>query len=331
MAKKIATKATKKTNPVSAFGREWKTETAFAEEYGVNLTTLRTRVYKKGMSYEEAVAKPVKNYSEVTGNVVRAFGKTWKNQMAFAREFGINYDTLRRRINEGGMTYEEAVAKPVCKRMKFTDHCGQTFDSVAEAARYHGVSYSRLAGALKDGLNVEEAFKKAGETKPPVKDHLGRCYTSKVVMCNVYNISTRLFNRREKLGWDLERILTTPDHVTDHLGHAYATIGRMCEHWGVSQVTYTCRLKRGWSQERALTTPSPKNTEGVIRAAAVDAMISAQIQGNVSYIGMIKALMSKFSFDEREARDRINSFNLADASKVYELPEEELEKSKKSA
>lgn len=43
-----------------------------------------------------------------------------------------------------------------------------------------------------------------------VNDHLGNRYKSKAAMAQAYGLSKFVFDKREKAGWSLDRILTTP-------------------------------------------------------------------------------------------------------------------------
>ena len=43
-----------------------------------------------------------------------------------------------------------------------------------------------------------------------VVDHLGNRYKSKTAMAKAYRISKFVFDKREKSGWSLEKVLTAP-------------------------------------------------------------------------------------------------------------------------
>ena len=100
------------------------------------------------------------------------------------------------------------------------------------------------------------------------KDHLGKPFTSKKEMCDYWGIPTAVYFGRAKLGWPLEKILTTKvmtpqeagnsKQVTDHTGHTFPSVSEMCKHWGMTRSTYNARIKQGWSTKDALTKPQKK-------------------------------------------------------------------------
>lgn len=96
-------------------------------------------------------------------------------------------------------------------------------------------------------------------------DHLGNEFSSMKQMCRHYGVSYSLYANRIRLGWTVERALTTPalgnfGHiekigVEDHLGNKFKSQKEMCEYWGISQSVYSGRVAANWTTERALTTP----------------------------------------------------------------------------
>ncbi len=82
---------------------------AISEMTGIPDSTLRHRIYKKGLDIDMAVKKAsgaTKHY-EYKGVV---------GLKDIAKKFGINYNTLRRRISDLGMSIDEAVTTPVINR-----------------------------------------------------------------------------------------------------------------------------------------------------------------------------------------------------------------------
>lgn len=91
-----------------------------------------------------------------------------------------------------------------------------------------------------------------------VKDHLGNTYANIKEMCNRYGFSLNTYYTRLNLGWDIEKILTTPlktNATKDHLGNEYPSIKAMCKAYNINCSTFQDRLKNGWSLEDALTKP----------------------------------------------------------------------------
>jgi hypothetical protein len=78
-------------------------------------------------------------------------------------------------------------------------------------------------------------------------------------MCEYWGIPDTLFDYRKRLGWSLEKALTTPVRTrarVDHLGNSFKSQKEMCEYWGISASTFNVRMEKlGWSLEKSLTTP----------------------------------------------------------------------------
>jgi hypothetical protein len=90
-------------------------------------------------------------------------------------------------------------------------------------------------------------------------DHLGNEFDSKAEMTRYWGISTGTLLSRERYGWDLEKILTTPPSkryvVKDHLGNEFKNRTEMYKFWKVDSRTASAREKLGWSVEKILTEP----------------------------------------------------------------------------
>lgn len=152
--------------------------------------------------------------------------------------------------------------------MTYEDHLGQKFESLSAMARYWHIASSTLENRLNNmHLTVEQALTyTTTECKALTKlckDHLGNIFPSKKAMCKHYNIPSQVYFGRIKIGWSLEKTLTTPVDKTpknakeavDHLGQTFPTISAMCKHWNMKRSTYNARIKSGWSVKDALTTP----------------------------------------------------------------------------
>ena len=120
-------------------------------------------------------------------------------------------------------------------------------------------------------------------------DHKGIVYPSLLAMLRAYGLFDSTYRyRREKMGWSLEKALTTPadqeyaersrvhkqisrppvgvttetitfdnlyEPVVDHKGKQFPNFSCMCAKYGLLPRTVTTRLNMGWELERALTTP----------------------------------------------------------------------------
>lgn len=89
------------------------------------------------------------------------------------------------------------------------------------------------------------------------KDHLGNEFNSIGEMCTYWGINPKSFCFRNKKGWELEKILTTPTvglkkKCKDHLGNEFKSLNDMCKYWGINAELLLSRLKRT-TLEDALT------------------------------------------------------------------------------
>lgn len=100
-------------------------------------------------------------------------------------------------------------------------------------------------------------------------DHLGQEFPSLAAMLRHWDVPDISYRyRRNKLGWDLEKTLTTKTmnsddagchECTDHLGQTFKSKRAMCDHWRIPRHIYFRRISEGWSVEDALTKPLKYN------------------------------------------------------------------------
>ena len=84
--------------PIIVHGQPFKTLKSVGDFYKVPETTLRHRVKKLGMSYEDAISLPVKALE--TGPVVVA-GREYKSFTAAAKAYGKDLESARQRLHSG--------------------------------------------------------------------------------------------------------------------------------------------------------------------------------------------------------------------------------------
>ena len=103
--------------------------------------------------------------------------------------------------------------------MEYTDHKGNKFPSLSAMGRAWGIPSSTLQNRIVTRkLPIEIALtmtpEDAKKQKHGCTDHLGNEYPSKVEMCEKYGITTKQYFGRIRLGWSVEKALTTPaDYV----------------------------------------------------------------------------------------------------------------------
>ena len=144
-------------------------------------------------------------------------GKWFPTIRAMAKAYHIPDPTLRARIRYG-WTLEQALTtpltrKPIVRKPVCTDHLGKEFSSIRQMAEAHGISYQAVLDRLNRGWDTEKALTTPILNKNRhvvVKDHLGNIYPSRRALAKAYGISYVTMQQRFRIGWDLERVLTSP-------------------------------------------------------------------------------------------------------------------------
>ena len=119
----------------------------------------------------------------------------------------------------------------------YTDHLGQTFESMSAMAKHWDIPSSTLERRLNTmNLTIKQALTyTTAECKAlskQCKDHLGNTFASKKQMCDHYNIPTQIYFGRIGIGWTVEQALTTPivtqaknsKSIKDHTGQEFKSI-----------------------------------------------------------------------------------------------------------
>lgn len=135
---------------------------------------------------------------------------------------------------------------------------------------------------LSHGWNIEDILSKPKTRKNVKVEYKGELYTYKelVKKSTVPNLSaTDLFNRVDKLGWDIDRALTQPKNVKlqplgcrgkdkeclyEYKGKIYKTyeLVALSKVEGLTVGDITCRINsHGWSVEDAITKPKKKKNQ----------------------------------------------------------------------
>ena len=93
-------------------------------------------------------------------------------------------------------------------------------------------------------------------------EHNGTVYQSRTEFVNRFaheSVTDRTFSDRLKIGWSVEKALSTPSGVpgiTDHTGVWHRSIKAMAKAWGMPYHSVLRRLHvYHWSVRKALTTP----------------------------------------------------------------------------
>ena len=192
-------------------------------------------------------------------------GQEFNTIREMAMHYGMAERTFNTRIKK--MTLEEALTTPVRKTNKGVckDHLGNEFPSKKAMCEAYGIDRSLFFGRVSIGWSLKDALTTPLVELPPntktVTDHTGQTFISVSEMCKHWNMTRVTYNARRKMGWSMEKALTTPlkkikvQRVVckDHLGNEYASLNAMCEAYGITRYRYQSRIKLGWTVKDALT------------------------------------------------------------------------------
>jgi hypothetical protein len=224
---------------------------SLAEFANFPYATLYLRVKKGGMTPDEAIAMPVKKLK--LGPVI-AFKKTYKNLSVAAKAFGKDPEMTRNRVNEYGMTLEDALTLPD-QRLKSIYAFGELFPSFAAfSRRYSFVNKATLLGRLRRGWAPENAV-----TTPIIRS--GEQEVDGVKYKNIPELA-RAFKKPYKLvykriqvfKWGAkEAVLLPPKYGrTIRIGKkVYSSIKAAADAHGVNPGVAVYRLIAGWSVKKA--------------------------------------------------------------------------------
>lgn len=210
-------------------------------------------------------AQPVKDHN----------GIEYESFSAMCTAHNLPNNTVRNRLDRG-WSLKDALTisnKPSGRKLihdkEWSDHLGNKYNSVREMCDNYGISekvfWSRkrlLKWPLEKILTTPVS--NIPSTAIEITDHLGNKFKSISDLCRYHNIGLSTFRERRKLGWSVEKALTTPtkkvnmtkQKCTDHLGNEYESLNQMCRAYNIDRSAYTSRLKLGWSQKDALTKPN---------------------------------------------------------------------------
>lgn len=154
--------------------------------------------------------------------------------------------------------------------MLVKDHLGNEFKTKTEMYAYYNKPGTTVKNRLKRGWTLEQALTIDNESNSqkinfgkPCYDHLGNKYPNIRSMCEAYETTEKVYWGRVRIGWSVEKALTTPlqtqpsnsKTITDHKGNIFPSKQQMCRYWNIPSNTYNLRIKAGWSMQKALTEP----------------------------------------------------------------------------
>ena len=236
--------------PILVHGTPFKTLKAVAQYYNVPTPTLRHRIKKLGMTYEDAVALPVK---QLKTGPVKVEGKTYKSFAAAAKAYGKDPEATRNRMKQG-MSPEEAILTPN-KRVKPVSYLGEDFASIAEFCDFYGISRATARSRLRANWALDDIINKPARYGVKVT-YRGKEYSSISALCRELNVSYKLvYKRIHVFGWSVEEAVETSKikgrsiHVG---GNNFPTLAAAAKHYGIPPGLLQWRIATGWPLEKAV-------------------------------------------------------------------------------
>lgn len=200
-----------------------------------------------------------------------------------ADAFGLNYRTVANRINRGGYSPEEAVGLLLpssSHKRPFTVH-GVTYQSVASAARKHGISPVLVHDRLQRGWDPEAAVETGRRlTKRGNKIEIGgRKFLSLKEAAEHFGISYSIVRYRMRKKWSLKQVFGVSPPPLDQSvgapqsiefgGKKYPSRRSLSEAFGVNPNKFYKRMKAGWSIEQALEI-APRSHNGAPKRLVIN-------------------------------------------------------------
>lgn len=247
-------------------GNTFKNKCQMCSHYNITPSTYDRRL-KNGWTLEKTLTSPSitkRSFTDHKGNTFKSFG-------AMCRHWGIPDSTVQNRLYKLGYDIERALTEPTKTQHTIGktchDHLGNIYESKATMCCKYGIPRNVFHRRIKEGWSLEKAL-----TTPPsrkngqgrvIYDHKGNPYSSVAEMCNAYHIDFAMYGSRIRMGWSLEKALTTPPEIVtigkkecvDHLGNHFKSQAEMMRHWGVTKDQLRSRIELGWTLEQILTTP----------------------------------------------------------------------------
>ena len=193
---------------------------------------------KDGTERRSGLTVPVERRTDHKGIV-------YSSKKAMCRTYGINVETYRYR-REKGWSLENALTMPV------------DIEHSENARGLRKRNSESPAGVATETITFDNLYE-------PVVDHKNSQFPNFSCMCAKYGLLPVTVTNRLKMGWELERALTTPvkqtkrrkiakEH-TDHTGKSYKSQREMCTAWHINPEIYRLRRNAGWSICKSLTAP----------------------------------------------------------------------------
>lgn len=267
MEKTLTTPSTTRKKFKDHLGNEYATFAKMCKAWNMPSSTVQNRVYKLGLSLEEALTTPTNTQNTVGKTCKDHLGNVYQSVATMCCKYGLPRNVYHRRIKEG-WDLEKALTTPPSRKNGMGriiyDHKGNEYSSVGEMCNAYNIDFAMYGSRIRQGWSLEKTLTTPPEEiqigKKECVDHLGNHFKSQAEMMRHWGVTKDQLRSRIELGWTLQQILESPTHQShkrpcvDHLGNVWPSQGEMLEHYGVSAQIFKRRLNvMGLSLEEALT------------------------------------------------------------------------------
>lgn len=328
-------------------GKSFSSVSSISKYYGISPSTVYARL-KNGCSIEQAVGLTTLPTVEIKRRVRKTYeyqGKIYASLKALAVDLEINESTLYRRINQMGLSIEEAVTYRAASTIEYR---GVEYDSVSALARAFDLQPWVVSQRLNKGYSIDDAISKEDLRKTFSDDVTvnGIRYDSLLDACDKLNFARETINRRLEAGASVEEAFSN-DWSENPLfvqGEKFKNLTAVSKRYNVGLTVLSERLSKGYSIEQAVGLMQTSfSNKGIYNEAYFQRNPEeAKIPGVLYFVSFTesetkdhfqKVGVSKYSVDKRfhnykdYTLDIINVVNmpLHDAYKLEQMIIEDLE------
>lgn len=154
-------------------GKEYKSITSACKELGLNASTIKSRMNKFNLSFQDAV-----NYNRVESSdkKVHYHNNTYSSVKSACSALGLSDTTIRNRMNKYNMSFEDAVDN----FGKSVEYRGSYYRSIKGLCDSLCIDASRVRRLLRSGITLEDAIDSVKDNDNRIKliEYNGSVYKS---------------------------------------------------------------------------------------------------------------------------------------------------------
>lgn len=212
------------------------------------------KLVRMGVNIDEAIARSKKSL-KLANNFNDGHGHTFTCLREVAKFYGLSVEKLKHRMSHG-YDLRDAIelAKVDLSRVSSVDHLGNSFKSIRDMCKFHGVDTNFFYKRYLKGLPLETCLTKKEKV---IKDHLGNEYKSFKELAQAYNIDYDTFIQRKNiLKHDIKACLVPPTRqgnnvggrwISDGMSHVFESYAQLCRYHNIDYKVflYAKKLTKG--------------------------------------------------------------------------------------